>query len=126
MLILDTSALLYRTLFPKKLTDKASQTIEAADILSISSISIWEIGLKAKKGKLDLPVSIDDYVKGLKKIGNIEIIPVDTTIWLENIALDWDHQDPADRTIVAMAKLYDCPLVTSDKEIRAFYNQAIW
>jgi PIN domain nuclease of toxin-antitoxin system len=126
MLILDTSALLYRTLFPKKLTDKASQTIEAADTLSISSISIWEIGLKAKKGKLDLPVSIDDYVKGLKKIGKIEIIPVDVTIWLENIALDWDHQDPADRTIVAMAKLYDCPLVTSDREIRTFYYQAIW
>lgn len=126
MLILDTSALLYRTLFPNKLTDKALQAIEAADLLSISSISIWEIGLKAKKGKLDLPVSIDNYVKGLKKIGIIEIIPVDVSIWLKNIALDWDHQDPADRTIVAMAKLYDCPLVTSDRKIRAFYHQAIW
>ncbi len=95
-------------------------------MLSISSISIWEIGLKAKKGKLDLPISIDNYVKGLKQIGNIEIVLVDVTIWLKNLALDWDHQDPADRTIVAMAKLYDCPLVTSDREIRAFYHQTIW
>ena len=31
-----------------------------------------------------------------------------------------------DRTIVAVALLYSCPLVTSDRAIREFYPDAIW
>ena len=52
--------------------------------------------------------------------------PVDVLTWIKNIELDWDHRDPADRTIVATASLHACPLVTSDSAIRAFYSQTIW
>ncbi|MCA9917565.1 MAG: type II toxin-antitoxin system VapC family toxin [Anaerolineales bacterium] len=126
MLVLDTSALLYKTLFPQKLTPYAQETIDAADKLAISSISIWEIGIKAQKGKLELPLPLAEFVEALKKVDNFEIVPVDTAVWLENLALDWEHRDPADRTIVATARLLNCPLVTSDIAIRDFYDASIW
>jgi PIN domain nuclease of toxin-antitoxin system len=67
-------------------------------------ITIWEIGIKIKKSKLDIGISLTDYVNRLHLIQPLEIVPVDEYIWLENINLVWDHRDPADRTIVATSQ----------------------
>jgi antitoxin (DNA-binding transcriptional repressor) of toxin-antitoxin stability system len=39
---------------------------------------------------------------------------------------EWDHKDPADRTIVATSMIHKCPLLTSDQKILSFYSQAVW
>jgi len=44
-----------------------------------SSISIWEIGIKIKRGKLEIPLSIKEYVDRIR-----------------NILLDWDHRFDAE------------------------------
>lgn len=126
MLLLDTSALLYWTLTDDGLSTNASQAIKQAQKLMISSISIWEIGLKVKIAKLALPLPLQAYVDHLKDARNVQIIPVTEETWLKNLELIWDHKDPADRTIVATAMLLNCPLVTSDQKIRSFYDKAIW
>ena len=126
VIVLDTSALLFWTLDPVRLSAEAQQIIDQSTAITICSISIWEIGIKVKKGKLDLPLATTEYVTKLKRLHNLQIMPVDENIWLENVALAWSHQDPADRTIVACAKLLNCPLVTSDKTILAFYAEAVW
>jgi len=92
----------------------------------ISSISFWEAGLKIKKGILDVGMSIQDYVKNMQMAAEITIIPVDENIWIENLNLNWEHRDPADRTIVAMAKLRDIPIITKDKIINEFYRKVVW
>jgi PIN domain nuclease of toxin-antitoxin system len=126
MLVLDTAALFYWTLDPVQLTPSAQQAIATADRLLISSMSIWEIGLKVKKGRLEIPIDFADYVAGLKKLDRLEIYAVDEEIWMKNLDLDWNHADPADRTIVATAVLFNCPLVTPDREIRRFYGSTLW
>ena len=97
-----------------------------ADRVAVSSISIWEIGIKVKRDRLRIPLSIADFTARLEQVDGIDLLPVDTATWLKNLDLDWDHRDPADRTIVATAALRNCPLVTSDATIRAYYTQAIW
>ncbi len=126
MVVLDTSALLFWTLDPVQLSALANLTIEKADRLIVSSISIWEIALKVKRGKLDLPLSISDYVERLDRLERLEILSVDVRTWLDSLELDWDHRDPADRTIVAIAGRLDCPLVTSDRVISGFYQKTVW
>ncbi|MCB0243174.1 MAG: type II toxin-antitoxin system VapC family toxin [Anaerolineae bacterium] len=126
MVVLDTSALLFWTLAPDKLSTRAADAIDAAQQVVISSISIWEIGLQVKRAKLALPLSIEAYVTHLKEVDRMHIKPVSEATWLKNLALDWEHKDPADRTIVATARLLGCPLITSDLEIRSFYSEAIW
>lgn len=126
MLVLDTSALLYWTLDPAKLSPAARQAIDGADQLVASSISIWEIALKVKRGRLSLPLTIADYIGGLQKLEILEILPVDVQTWLDNLDLDWEHRDPADRTIVAIATRLSCPLVSSDRVIANFYPQTVW
>ena len=104
MVVLDTSALVFWTLDPERLSKTAEQAIKKADRVCLSSISIWEIGVKSKKDKLDLPLSIRDYAENLGRIDRVEVLPVDVRTWIGNLELDWDHRDPADRTIVATAK----------------------
>ena len=126
MVVLDTSALLYWTLDPDQLSLAARRTIEQADRLVISSISVWEIALKVKRGKLDIPLSIIDYAERLQRLETLEILSVDVQTWQENLDLDWEHRDPADRTIVAIATRLACPLVTSDRVVADFYRETIW
>ena len=128
MVLLDTCALIWYTLDSEKLSPAAVKAcaLIASKGAFISAISIWEIGLKIKHRQLDIGTSISDYVKRLKKLNMLGIIPVDAEIWVENLGLDWSHKDPVDRTIVATARLKQLPIVTSDAVIREFYPQTIW
>lgn len=128
MLLLDTCALIWWTLDPAQLSEKAALSCGNINDSGafISSISIWEIGIKIKKGKLDLGMTLLEYVSKIKQLNTIEILPVDETVWIENVSLTWSHRDPADRTIVATAKIFNIPIVTRDEVIRDFYNNVIW
>ena len=126
MIVLDTNAVVYWTLDPDRLTSAAASALDDEDRRLVSSISIWEIGLKVKRGSLKLPLPIEEFVIRLKRVRGVEIMAVDDTTWLRNLDLDWPHRDPADRTIVATADLLGCPLVTSDETIRSFYRNSIW
>ena len=126
MIVLDTSALIFWTMDRDRLSQTAAQTIAEADRIAISSISIWEIGIKVKKKRLFIPVSIGEFTNKLERVDRLDILPVDVRTWIKNLELNWDHRDPADRTIVATASLHACPLVTSDYAIRAFYGKTIW
>ncbi len=125
MVLLDTCALVWWSLGPERLSAKARETCNNIKIEGaiISSISIWELGIKLRKGKLEINISLEEYVKRLKQLGTLEIIPVDETIWLKNLSLDWTHRDPADRTIVATAQLKNVPIITKDDLIRGYYGE---
>ena len=124
--VLDTSALIYWTLNPLQLSALAQAAIKRSNHIVISSISIWEIGIKVNKKQLRLPLSLEAYVHNLQRVRYVELVPVDTATWLTNLSLKWAHRDPADRTIVATAHLRKAPLVASDKTIQEFYAKTIW
>ncbi len=118
--------LIYWTLEAETLSPVAAKAITENRQVIASAISIWEIGWKTKLGKLTLPISTREFATRLTQVQNVEIVAVDSETWLRNVALDWDHRDPADRTIVATAELRGCPLVTPDRRIRDFYDLSIW
>ncbi len=126
MFVLDTSALFYWTLDPARLSASARQALQEADRLFMSSISLWEIALKVKRGTLQIPMSIEQYVEQLQQAEQLEIVPVDTRTWLDSVALDWEHRDPADRVIVALARRLKLPLVSNDQKIASFLTETIW
>ncbi len=123
-ILLDTCAILWWTLDQRQLPSQLLLKLNQNDLF-ISSISIWEIGLKIKNKKLDIEMNIQTYTDKLKEISTLQIIPINETIWLKNLELSWDHKDPADRTIVATAFLNDCWIVTSDQKISSFYKKIL-
>ena len=128
MILLDTCALIWWTLDPEHLSKPAADACAEVERTGgfISSISIWEIGVKIKNKKLDIGIPLSDFVSRLHEMRIVKIVPVDETIWLENLALDWPNRDPADRTIVATAKRQNLPIVTKDRRMAAFYENVIW
>jgi PIN domain nuclease of toxin-antitoxin system len=126
MIVLDTSALLLWTLDPTQVPETAKSEIGASERIVVSSISIWEIALKVKRGKLEIPIRVRDYVDRLEKVERLEIVSMDIQTWLDNVDLDWEHRDPADRTIVSLARRLDCPLISSDRVIREYYPKTVW
>lgn len=73
-----------------------------------------------------MPISIESFVQRLKEIDGVKIISIDENIWLESLKLKWGHKDPADRVIVATAKILDIPIVPDDRKMKKFYKNAIW
>jgi len=128
VVLLDTCGLLWYTENPEALSPDAHKCCDKiySNGAFVSSISLWEIGLKIKNGKLDIGTTIDDYTNRLKSLNTIEIIPIDENIWLKSLELDWEHRDPADRVIVATAILKNLSILTSDTTIRNFYTKVIW
>ena len=128
MVVLDTHVLVWWTLDPVQLSALAKQVCDEIpnNGAMVSAISIWEIGIKIKRGNLELGIELSDYVRRLQSLKGLEIIPVDVEHWLGNLNLLWEHRDPADRTIVATAQLHDLPLVSKDEAIRAYYPKSIW
>ena len=126
--VLDTSALLFWTLAPERLSVRARGAIEAAAPYGwlASAISLWEIGLKVRRNQLSLGVSFAEYVQRLQLVDGLVLAPVDVRIWLRTLELDWAHRDPADRVIVATAELQSLPLVTSDVEMGRYYADVVW
>lgn len=126
--VLDTSALLFWTLAPHRLSTAARSAIDDATAFGwmASAISLWEIGLKVQRGQLSLGVSFAEYVQRLDLVDGLTLAPVDVRVWIRTLELDWLHRDPADRVIVATADLHALPLVTSDMAIARFYPPTVW
>ncbi len=123
-LLLDTCALIWWTLDQEKLSTDTLMTLNKNELL-LSSISIWEVGIKIKNNKLNIGMDIQTYVDRLKELSMLKIIPVNEEIWLKNLELDWAHKDPADRAIVATASLYQAWIVTTDQTICSYYDKIL-
>ena len=116
MILLDTHALLWWALDPDKLSPTARQLCAQMEIDGgfASSVSIWELGVKVQRGKLDLGLEVSELARRIEQSTAVELLPVDTAVWLRSLALPWDHRDPADRIIVATALLRGVPVLTKD------------
>jgi PIN domain nuclease of toxin-antitoxin system len=129
VIVLDTHALLWWALDPEALSARAQSLCAAMerDGGFASAISIWELGVKINNGKLDLGMSISEFTRRLQTSNVVELLPVDATIWLRTVNLDWEHRDPADRVIAATALEKGLPLLTKDETLHAYSKiQCIW
>lgn len=126
MIVLDTAAVLCWVLDPGRLSPAAARVIADADRILVSSISVWELAIKVRRGRLVLPVSVSEFAALLNESCSVEVVSVDELLWLENVDIAWDHRDPADRTVVALAGKHRCPLVASDRVTRHHHAASVW
>jgi PIN domain nuclease of toxin-antitoxin system len=129
VIMLDTHALLWWALDPDKLSEHArALTCEMEQRGGFaSSISIWELAIKVKRGKLELPLSVEELARRLERGAVVEVMPVDAGTWLRSVSLPWAHSDPADRVIVATALARGLAVLTQDAAMHEFSQvQCLW
>jgi len=121
VIVLDTHALLWWALDPGQLSKRAAATVREMERAGgyASSISIWELGVKIKRRKLELPMTIDEFARRIELGAVVELVPVDTSIWLRSLRLAWRHRDPADRIIVSTALVKQVPILSKDQALRS-------
>jgi len=132
MIILDTHALIWFASDPDQLSKTALQTIEAEikakrQIL-ISCISIWEICQLVKKKRISFSVPLETLIDTLNQTKEYKFVSIDNKIVYESHVLPGEfHSDPADRMIVATARVLGATLVTKDQKIRAYKQvKSVW
>jgi PIN domain nuclease of toxin-antitoxin system len=91
--------------------------VELGEPLALSAITLIEIAVLLGKGHSRLLVSVQDLFAALEKGDGFEIVPIDAAVAAEVAALGGVLRDPADRTIVATARVHGLRLVTSDLRI---------
>lgn len=82
--------------------------------LAVSSISCFEISLLVKRGRLELPLPTDEWMKEALTNSGIENVPVDCSIARKSVMLSDIHKDPADRLIIATALSLNAMLASQD------------
>ena len=125
-LLLDTHALLWFEGGDRRLSAAARTAIEADENERlISAASVWEMAIKASRGRLELPSSVAAWVSektsagyGLLHVTAADAAAVET--------LPWHHTDPFDRLLAAQAVSHGCALVSRDRQFRKYGVKLIW
>ena len=102
---------------PASLAKEAREAIaDPANEVYLSAASVWELGLKIRKGKLTMPV---DFASALSADG---FSPLSVTVdhAARSLSLPALHEDPFDRLLVAQAIEEGLVMVTRDEVIREY------
>jgi PIN domain nuclease of toxin-antitoxin system len=88
-------------------------------LLALSATTLIELALISSYSRFRLKAPLDKLLADLEPGGDFRIVPIDTEIARETAALGDSLRDPADRVIVATARVHGLRLVTSDQRIIA-------
>jgi PIN domain nuclease of toxin-antitoxin system len=122
LLLLDTHCWIWAQLgLLENLSRTALQAIrngESDGNLRISAISIWELAMFEKRGRVALPMNVRTWLdQALSKPG-IAVAPLTPEIMIESVHLPGEmHGDPADRMLVATARVLGATLLTKDEQL---------
>jgi PIN domain nuclease of toxin-antitoxin system len=116
--LIDTHVIIWLLLDSEKLSIMARKLIEESkNEIFVSTISLWEISLKYKKGKLKLKGLIPKEISGwLDKI-NIKTIPLSSELSLGYCDFETNHNDPFDNMLMYTAVKEKLVFLTADKKI---------
>jgi PIN domain nuclease of toxin-antitoxin system len=116
--LLDTNALIWWLRDDPKLGPKARQLIAGKESeLLVSVISLWEVTMKWRVGKMEYAGSA--FLNDLKS-EDIEPLPISIEHLLVLEKLDMHHKDPFDHLILAQAKFEGAAIITSDREMTGY------
>jgi len=120
MIVLDTHAWWWAVSEPGQLSRKARQLIHKTppEQRTIASISIWEFAMMVARGRINLTVTPDEWLDHAINSTGLTVLDLNPEIALESCKLPGNfHKDPADRIIVATARVGRSQLVTKDQKI---------
>lgn len=89
--------------------------------LLVSAVTAWELGNLARVGRLSLRLSPTTWFDEALLRSGVTAIDLSPSVAFAAAELPhWDHRDPADRLLVATARILGVPLATRDRMILAY------
>ena len=114
--LLDTQILLWLFL-RSHLVEQRIRTVLAdpANVVYASAATTWEIAIKIRLGKLQLPGDPGQYLSDRIQRAGFTILPIVPAHTYGVFALPFHHHDPFDRLLIAQAQVEAMIVVTSDR-----------
>jgi PIN domain nuclease of toxin-antitoxin system len=117
-LLLDTHIWVWTILKPERLSRRVSKAIEnTTNQIWLSPVSVWELSMLVKKGRIDLKKSVDQWTVDSFESLQIQEASVTTDVALAMNKIRLPHDDPADAFLVATASVFELTLVTADQKL---------
>lgn len=129
-ILLDTHVWIWWVMGAKQLGHAARAELDrlaGRRALALSAMSLWEAQMLHSRGRLEFPPSFADWVAVTTRSELVTVLPVDRDVVLAIDGLPESfHGDPADRCIVATARLHALALATRDARIRRSRAVEVW
>ena len=123
-LLLDSHAVYWWMIGSVRLSETARELIlDDANTLLVSAVSIYEIELKAKRGRVELP---PQELRAALRRNAVEDLAITHSHAEYAAHLEWDHRDPWDRLLAAQALLESCALVSVDEVFDGIHVDRRW
>lgn len=126
-LLLDTHTWLWFVNGDTALTTKNQQLINhhlSHAQVFVAAISTWEVAMLEKKQRIILEMPCLEWVEQSLSLTGISVAALTPKIAIESCHLPGQfHEDPADRLIVATARIADLVLLTRDQRILTYSQQ---
>lgn len=94
------------------------ERVARAGALRVSVMSAWEVGMLESKGRLELKMNCSEWVREALATPGLALVPLTPEIAIESSRLPGQfHGDPADRMLVATARIAGLILMTKDDRL---------
>ena len=83
----------------------------------LSPVSVWEVFMLLRKGRLRIPEGFTTWVSRALTAMPLMEAPITFEVARALPEIELSHADPADRFLAASAKVFDLTLVTADEKL---------
>ena len=129
IVVLDTCAIVWAVSDPRQIPNRAAHILRAEDTeVQVSAISCAEIACASARGRIEIDRHWRHWFRHYIELNGWTVLPVDLEAIEEAYALPEPfHRDPADRIIVASARLRGAPIITADARILGYpHVKTVW
>jgi PIN domain nuclease of toxin-antitoxin system len=92
----------------------------------LSTVSAWEIAIKTRLKRLELPRPPAEFVPEMISRHSLAVLSISLTHTLHEFELPSLHSDPFDRLLVAQAVKEGMQLVTNDRLVVEYDVPTLW
>ena len=126
-LLLDTHTFLWFLLEDPQLSTTASDLIiDPTNDIEVSPATYWEIAIKIRLGKYELPEPYDIFIEREIATNDFRILPIEPKHTAVLTTLPFHHRDPFDRLLIAQAMVETIPILSVDTAFDAYPVTRLW
>lgn len=117
-LLLDTHVWIWSLTAPDRIPPKVRRVLEKqGQELWLSPVSCWELALLVEKGRITIAGHLEAWLP--RAVARFQEAPVSHDIAAAFADVRLPHADPADRLLIATARVLNLTLVTADERLIA-------
>ena len=124
--LLDTNAIVFFNEGSDQLTEGAYELLLAPESrIYFSAVSYAELACAQERKRLELPGHWKEWLTQVQKENGWSCLDISARIIQEAYSLpDLSHRDPADRILIATARIHQLTVITTDRVILTYPHVA--